>query len=112
MTEMDLFASGSIEIHPEITQLEVRPRYQRIEFTAPGPQGPQGPPGATGGDPLIYDRNGIPAQIWTIAHNRGRYVGVTVLLDTGEEVDSDVMQDLNNVVVTFASPTSGKAVVI
>lgn len=61
----------------------------------------------------MYDRGGVPAQIWTINHNRGRLVDVTVTLDSGEEVSTDVVQnDPNNVTVIFAAPTSGKALVM
>jgi hypothetical protein len=85
------------------------------QVSAPGPQGPAGAPGPigpAGGDLFVYDRNGVPAQQWPIAHNLGRFVHITVLLDSGEEITPDVTQsDLNNAVIAFGVPTSGKALV-
>jgi hypothetical protein len=78
----------------------------------PGPSGPQGPPGPAGGDVFVYDRAGVPAATWTITHNRGRRVHVTVVNDAGTEVTSDVTHpDLNTTVITFASPFSGAAII-
>lgn len=78
-----------------------------------GPAGPQGPPGPDGVsyEPYVYDRAGVPAATWTIAHNLGRRVHVTVLNDDGTEVDTDVEHpDLNHTTITFAVPTSGIAI--
>jgi hypothetical protein len=77
-----------------------------------GPAGPQGPTGPAGGDVVIYDRNGVPATQWIITHGLGRLAHVTVVLDTGEEITTDVDQsDLNTCTIVFAQPTSGKALV-
>ena len=83
-----------------------------INVGTPGLQGPAGPVGPAGGDVFVYDRNGVPASSWIIDHNLGRLVHVTVVLDTGEEITADVDQhDLNTCTITFAQPTSGKALV-
>ena len=75
-----------------------------------GPAGPQGPTGPAGGDVVIYDRNGVPATQWIITHGLGRLAHVTVVLDTGEEITTDVDQsDPNTCTIVFAQPTSGKA---
>ena len=77
-----------------------------------GPAGPQGPTGPAGGDVFIYDRAGVPASQWVIDHNLGRVAHVTVVLDTGEEVTTDVDQhNPNTCTIVFAQPTSGKALV-
>lgn len=77
-----------------------------------GPAGPQGPTGPAGGDVVIYDRAGVPATQWIITHNLGRLAHVTVVLDTGEEITTDVDQsDPNTCTIVFAQPTSGKALV-
>lgn len=79
---------------------------------APGPAGPQGPPGPAGGDIYIYDRAGVPAATWTVAHNLGRYAHVSVLADDGSEVTTDVVwPNVNTTVITFAAPFSGKAII-
>lgn len=110
---IDLYQQSTTELHVTEQKTIVEPVIHYLEFAAAGPQGPRGPAGAAGGEALIYDRNGVPAQIWSIFHDRGRYVDVTVLLDSGEEVSPDVNQpDMSNVVITFGVPTSGKAVVI
>lgn len=77
-----------------------------------GATGPQGPTGPAGGDILVYDRAGVPASQWIIDHDLGRLVHVTVVLDDGEEVTTDVTQGTpNTCTITFAQPTSGKALV-
>ncbi|HVE24014.1 MAG TPA: hypothetical protein VNC22_01350 [Sporichthya sp.] len=77
-----------------------------------GPAGPQGPTGPAGGDVFIYDRGGVPASQWVIDHNLGRLAHVTVVLDTGEEITTDVDQhNPNTCTIVFAQPTSGKALV-
>lgn len=77
-----------------------------------GPAGPQGPTGPAGGDVVIYDRAGVPAATWTITHGLGRLAHVTVVLDSGEEITTDVDQsDPNTCTIVFAQPTSGKALV-
>jgi hypothetical protein len=94
--------------------VETAPTYA-LEVATPGIQGaagPQGPVGPAGGDVVIYDRGGVPASQWIINHGLGRLAHVTVVLDSGEEVTTDVDQhDPNTCTVTFAVPTSGKALV-
>lgn len=77
-----------------------------------GAAGPQGPTGPAGGEVFVYDRAGVPASQWVIDHNLARLVHVTVVLDTGEEVTTDVLQGTpNTCTIVFAQPTSGKALV-
>lgn len=77
-----------------------------------GPAGPQGPTGPAGGEVIVYDRNGVPASQWVIDHDLGRLVHVTVVLDDGEEITTDVTQGTpNTCTIVFAQPTSGKALV-
>jgi hypothetical protein len=95
----------TVEATPTVT-VEVAPTGLQ------GPAGPQGPTGPAGGDIFVYDRNGVPASQWIITHNLGRLAHVTVVLDSGEEVTTDVDQhDPNTCTVSFAVPTSGKALV-
>lgn len=91
--------------------VEATPTYE-LAVSATGVQGPRGPAGPAGGDVFVYDRAGIPASVWIIEHDLGRLVHVTVVLDTGEEITTDVDQhDPNICTITFAQPTSGKALV-
>jgi hypothetical protein len=77
-----------------------------------GALGPPGPAGAPGGAFFVYDRAGVPAATWTITHNLGRAVHVTVVGDDGFAVISDTEHpDPNTVVITFAFPFSGRAFV-
>lgn len=50
------------------------------------------------------------AATWTIPHSFGRRPAVSVYLATGEEVDADVVATPTQVVVTFASPQAGSAI--
>jgi len=51
-----------------------------------------------------------PAATWTISHSLDRRPAVTVYLATGEEVFADVTADTTQVVITFASPQAGQAI--
>ncbi len=62
---------------------------------------------------FVYDRGGIPASSWSIQHNLNKYPQVSLIDDAGNEIEADVFySDLNNVSVSFASPVSGKAVLV
>ncbi len=88
------------------------PAPTAIEQATPGPHGPPGPAGPAGGEVFVYDRNGVPAATWTIGHDLGRKVHVTISDDDGNEVDADVANpDLNTTVITFATPFSGTALI-
>jgi hypothetical protein len=65
---------------------------------------------ATGGDRNYVHVQGPPAAVWSVAHNLGKYPAVEVV-DTGDSVvlPSVHYLDVNNVQLTFGSPTSGKA---
>lgn len=53
---------------------------------------------------------GIPSAIWDIDHSLGHYPSVTVVDTGGSEVIPDIRYvDSNHIVLTFGSPTSGKA---
>lgn len=83
-----------------------------VDLATPGPQGPPGPAGPAGGEVFVYDRAGVPAATWTIEHDLGRRVHVTVCDDDGNEVDADVANpDLNTTVIVFATPFSGTALI-
>lgn len=61
----------------------------------------------------FYDRNSIVASAWIINHNLNKYPQVTLIDDDGNEIEADIFYGtLNQVTVTFAQPTSGKAVLI
>ena len=79
-----------------------------------GPQGPQGPPGTTGapgpaGVPYVHSQTPL-AQVWTVDHPLGKYPAVTVV-DSGNNVlEADVRYvNPDQLTITFAAPTSGKA---
>ena len=75
--------------------------------------GPPGPPGggAGGSDAsFIYDGTGAPSTTWTVIHNLGKFPAVTVV-DTGNSViiPNIHYDSVNQVTITFANATSGKA---
>jgi hypothetical protein len=105
----------AVIVNPAVSQVAVQPEVAMVFVSAPGPPGPTGPTGpagAPGGALFVYDRLGVPASQWIVMHNLGRLVHVTVMLDSGEELTADVTQaDLNNLTISFAVPTSGRALI-
>ena len=65
------------------------------------------------GTGYLYDRNSIVAANWIIDHNLSKYPQVTLIDDEGNLIEADIFYNsLNQVTVTFAEPTSGKAVLL
>ena len=85
-----------------------------LEIATPGPQGapgPQGQPGV-GGTPVQEFLFSTPAATWTVSHGFGSHPIVAVLDDTLAEMTASVeWPDLNTVVVTHATPTTGRVLV-
>lgn len=77
----------------------------------PGPRGPAGPTGASFED---YVTGLFPALgTWTINHNLGRTVTVTVYTPGSVKMHAEViLTSPNQAVVVFAQPTPGYARVI
>lgn len=102
-----------IAVVPQDKQIVVIPEEKIVTISAPGTPGPQGPIGPAGGDVIVYDRNGIAANPWIIAHNLGRLVHVTIIGDDGYERFADIIQmsPYNVITITFGGPFSGKALV-
>lgn len=74
-----------------------------------GPAGPIGPAGPPGGSYYVFTQN-TPTTVWTIVHNMGIILPVTVIDSSGQEVEGDVdYPDLNTVVVTFSAAVAGVA---
>lgn len=75
-----------------------------------GPPGPAGPAGDS--TYAIYEFS-APSSVWTINHTLGRFPDVTVLDSTGTEVLTDIDRPtISQVVITFASPTTGRVFLI
>lgn len=103
-----------VAVTPDSGKLVVTQNQPIVAVSSAGSPGPQGPIGPAGGDVIVYDRNGIPANPWVINHGLGRPVHVTVLLDSGEQVWPGVVNDAPNYNITtinWGVPTSGKALV-
>lgn len=110
----DTLTIDIVETGGQVVTVEATPTVHLDVSTTglQGPAGPQGPTGPAGGDVLVYDRAGVPASQWVIDHDLGRLVHVTVVLDSGEEITTDVIQGTpNTCTISFAQPTSGKALV-
>lgn len=59
--------------------------------------------------PLIYEQL-VPASVWNIAHNLGRYPGVVVVDSAGSEVRGHPSYpDANHVVIEFSGAFAGRA---
>jgi hypothetical protein len=81
-----------------------------------GPQGPPGPVGPPGSlPPGSGDQNYVFTQVsgavtWTVAHNLAKYPSVTIVDSANNELVADVHHvDQNNVTISFANATAGKA---
>ena len=72
-------------------------------------------PGATGGGGgsdayYVYDGTGTPATSWTVTHNLGKFPSVSVVDTGGNWLLPDVHYvNTNQLTVSLASPTTGKA---
>lgn len=98
----------------EVNEVAVTKVEQSVGLTSPGPQGPagpQGPSGAAGGSVFEHVQSS-PSATWTINHNLGRRVHVSIFDDSGNLVLSDVEHGtVNQATVTWSSPTTGSAVI-
>lgn len=57
----------------------------------------------------MYDQ-AVAASIWTITHNKGYFLNVTVVDSAGTQVEGNIVfQDVNTIIVEFAAPFAGKA---
>jgi len=53
---------------------------------------------------------GVPAAMWTVIHNMGKYPSLTVIDNEGNELEGDVTHlDYNQLTITFSAPVSGRA---
>lgn len=90
----------------------------RVTTITKGPPGPPGPPGPAGppGTPSSQETTfASAAATWTVSHSFNRDPVVTVLVGSGpggalQEWETDVDYSPGQVVVTFASPHTGKVV--
>lgn len=96
-----------------VVQVEATPI---LSVAAPGPQGAPGPPGADGqpgtpgGSQFLLNQT-APSATWLVQHNLGYLPHITIIDASGEVVLTDIHHtDVNQAVLTFASPTTGKAV--
>jgi hypothetical protein len=67
--------------------------------------------GPAGTDAHYSHAQGVPATVWTVAHNLGKYPAVTVMDSAGTEVEGSVVHDTTNqLTITFSAAFSGRAV--
>lgn len=68
-----------------------------------------GPPGVPGGTTYTHTQ-AVPAAVWTVAHNLGRYPSVSVVDHLGGLLTPDVRYlDADLVQITHSVPLIGKA---
>jgi microcompartment protein CcmL/EutN len=63
----------------------------------------------TGGGGQVHTQ-AAAAATWIIAHSLGRLPSVTIYLNSGEEVDTDITATSTSVTVTFPAATPGFAI--
>lgn len=74
--------------------------------------GTRGPTGAAGDGAFTYTQSS-PAATWTITNTLGRYPSAVTVVVGDEIVDADIeTPDTSTIVITFASPQSGRAEII
>jgi len=70
--------------------------------------GMQGPPGE-GALPYIHTQS-APSSVWTIPHNRGYLVDITIYDANDEQIIGDIRHDNDQVAtITFSEPITGRA---
>jgi hypothetical protein len=84
------------------------PDSQAVAVPVPGPAGP---PGGGGGSSSGYEHvQSTPAATWTVAHGFGRTPYSLLVVVGGRVVIPDAeFPDGNTAVLTFATPTAGRA---
>lgn len=73
-----------------------------------------GPPGPVGGEAYQFSQD-IPATVWTINHNLGRYPTVQLYtLDLSANYSEYLVQhlDVNNLRISIETPTAGIAFLV
>ena len=75
----------------------------------PGPPGEPGPPGVGVAGAAHIHTQTTPAATWTITHPLGRLPTVGLYIG-GDAADTDATATATTVVLTFAAPTAGTAV--
>lgn len=93
---------------PKAVRVRTSAGWQDIALQ--GPPGPAGPPGSPAVQTTYIFTQTIAVSTWSIIHNLNCYPSVTVI-DTG---NSEIIPDVsyissNEVRLSFANPTSGKA---
>ena len=75
-----------------------------------GQDGQDGQPGTPGGTQYVHNQT-VAMSEWAVNHNLGYYPHITIIMDDGTIVVADIDQvSVNNAVITFPSPYTGKAV--
>lgn len=99
----------------ETNELTLQKAVTELVVASSGPQGPRGPqglPGASGGTVYLHTQS-VASSTWTINHNIGRPVVVTLFDEFGEVVFTDITHGTTNTAtVTWSSPAIGSAIVL
>ncbi len=107
----------SVEASPRPPVFELSVQGADVEVSHPGTHvevalsGPQGRPGADGPPGTTYTHTqSIALSVWTVLHNLGRYMSVTVVDDAGNKVEPDVTYvSINEIRITHGAAMTGRA---
>lgn len=87
----------------------VPPSKILLHITSAGQQGLQGPPGV---DVNYVHVQNLPASVWTVNHNLGKFPSVEIVDSAGSRVYCDIdFTDTNSLILTFSAPFGGRAFV-
>jgi hypothetical protein len=79
-----------------------------LEVAAQGPAGPRGEAVPGTGDLHYTHAQAVPAAVWVVVHNLGKYPSVSVADSAGTDWVGDVHYDsIDQVTVTFGRPFAG-----
>lgn len=103
-------ATAKVKAQPVQTARIATADGARVVVVAkPGPIGPAGPPGAAGDGGFSFIQS-APAATWTITNTLGRRPAAVNVIVDGQVVDPDIdIPDISSIVLTFATPTAGRA---
>lgn len=77
---------------------------------APYPIDDQDGPDTAPSSTAFVHQQPVPLATWIIPHSFGRIPAVSVYLNTGEEIEPDVIASVTTVSIMFPTPTAGTAV--
>lgn len=98
-----------VENSPTIVEVDINPDTPTVEVLVNEGATLNIYPGGGGDFNFVYTQ-AIASAFWSVTHSAGKFPSVTIVDSGGTEIDAQVDHiDANNLTITFASSTTGKA---